>query len=783
MAYKLRTTLVGHEADVRGVTASAYPIDGIISVSRDQSCRIWAPSGKDFIQELILYGHSRYVSSVCIMQPSEKHPHGLVITGGHDNLILVYDFESAEPIFTLTGHSATVCSLDAGNYGTILSGSWDKTAKVWINGKEVMNLKGHDAAVWTVKMLPDKGLMLSGSADKMIKLWKAGKCEKTFIGHTDCVRCLAILNPNEFLSAANDCTIRKWNINGDCTFIYEGHSNYVYSIALIPGTDRFISSGEDRCVKVWKVENCEQTIAMPSQSVWCVGAMANGDIIAGSSDGFCRVFTESEEKMADSDVLEDFENSVANQAIPAAANLDLGEIKTDKLPGPEALLQPGAKQDQTKLIKNNGVVEAHQWDARSGEWKKVGEVTGAAGKEGAQRSTGKQVYEGKEYDYVFDVDIQDGVPPLKLPFNITDDPYFAAQKFLEKNEISQGYLDEVAHFIIKNTEGVTLGQSNTQYVDPFTGGGRYVAGSSGNQSNGQSGDPFTGQGRYVPNGSQGPTSNQGAQNNKGRSYFPETNCLKFTTGKHEQIIGKLREFNSQIQENQLSDEQLQVLSDSLNNLLKGATKLRDEVYGTLSDVVKSFSQWPRDKIVPVLDSLRILMLNDVFGKKLLSENHADTFINNLLTIAGGSGSASHGMLVYRILVNAFTDRYCGMVVYGKREQILECSSKLYDQPHKNLRIAITSFIVNTCIYCRKSTSSFEDSIQICTLIQRFLSMENNEAESIFRLLVALGTLISGKEDLVAFTTSLDIHVLVKKIHEQATEEKVKGCAAQLLQLF
>ena len=35
----------------------------------------------------------------------------------------------------------------------------------------------------------------------------------------------------------------------------------------------------------------------------------------------------------------------------------------------------------------------------------------------------------------------------------------------------------------------------------------------------------------------------------------------------------------------------------------------------------------------------------------------------------GSGSASHGMLVYRILVNAFMDRYCGMVVYGKREQV------------------------------------------------------------------------------------------------------------------
>lgn len=31
-------------------------------------------------------------------------------------------------------------------------------------------------------ILPEQGLMLSGSADKTIKLWKAGRCEKTFTG-------------------------------------------------------------------------------------------------------------------------------------------------------------------------------------------------------------------------------------------------------------------------------------------------------------------------------------------------------------------------------------------------------------------------------------------------------------------------------------------------------------------------------------------------------------------------------------------------------------------------
>lgn len=53
----------------------------------------------------------------------------------------------------------------------------------------------------------------------------------------------------------------------------------------------------------------------------------------------------------------------------------------------------------------------HQWDSASRSWQKIGDVVDAVG------SGRKQLYEGKEYDYVFDVDIQDGVPPLKLPYN------------------------------------------------------------------------------------------------------------------------------------------------------------------------------------------------------------------------------------------------------------------------------------------------------------------------------------------------------------------------------
>ena len=48
----------------------------------------------------------------------------------------------------------------------------------------------------------------------------------------------------------------------------------------------------------------------------------------------------------------------------------------------------------------------------------------------------------------------------------------AAHEFLERNEMSPQFLDQVANFIIEQTKGVTLGQGQPSASDPFTG--KYV---------------------------------------------------------------------------------------------------------------------------------------------------------------------------------------------------------------------------------------------------------------------------------------------------------------------
>lgn len=166
----------------------------------------------------------------------------------------------------------------------------------------------------------------------------------------------------------------------------------------------------------------------------------------------------------------------------------VGDVKHSDLPGMEALGREGKRDGQVIMIKNNGVVEAYQWSQGASTWQQIGQVVDAIG------SGRKQLYEGKEYDYVFDVDVSEGMPPLKLPYNVSENPWMAAQKFLEKNELPATYADQVVQFIEKNTGGVQLGQAGAEtYSDPLTGGSRYTGAASSSQQQSYGGaDPFTG---------------------------------------------------------------------------------------------------------------------------------------------------------------------------------------------------------------------------------------------------------------------------------------------------
>ncbi|KAM9329760.1 phospholipase A-2-activating protein [Gastrophryne carolinensis] len=788
--YRLRCSLPGHELDVRGLARCPLsPGEGFVSVSRDRSARLWVPdsSSRGFTELHRMKGHSNFVSTVCYIPPSDTYPRGLIATGGNDHNICVFSLDSESPLYILKGHKNTVCSLSTGKFGTLLSGSWDTTGKVWLNDKCMMTLQGHTAAVWAVKILPEQGLMLTGSADKSIKLWKAGRCEMTYLGHEDCVRGLATLNSNEFLSCANDASVRRWLISGECLEAYYGHTNYIYSISLFPNSEDFVTTGEDRSMRIWKQGECVQTVRLPAQSVWCCCVLDNGDIVVGASDGIIRVFTESQERTASAEELQAFEDELSQATIDPKTG-DLGDIKIEELPGKEHLSEPGTKEGQTRLVNENGKVEAYQWSVSDGRWIKIGDVVGSSG--ATQQSSGKVLFEGKEYDYVFTIDVNESGPSYKLPYNITEDPWLVAHNFLQRNDLNPMFLDQVAKFILDNTGGQTLTATNAGYSDPFTGGGRYIPG--GPATSGSGADPFTGGSRYMPGSSStnsvpaigadpftGRNAYKSAASQATNSYFPKREPVTFEQANPVQILGKLKELNENApEEYRLSEEDLMRLDKLLTVLVNhsGEPATAQQI-DTLWRAVK----WPEEIVFPALDVLRIAVKMSTINEMFCNEKEGNQFINYLFQIMRPSGKQANQLLALRTLCNMFTCKPGERLMITHRDAVLTKATELKGITNKNIHIALATLILNYST-CSHKASDLEGKAQCLSAISTVLEVVH-DLEAAFRLLVALGTLACADSNAVQLAKSLGMDSQIKKYMAVSEPAKVQECCRLVLNML
>ncbi|XP_062985272.1 phospholipase A-2-activating protein [Elgaria multicarinata webbii] len=789
--YRLRCSLVGHELDVRGLSCCLFPSGSFVSVSRDRTARLWAPDSpnRGFTEMHCMSGHSNFVSCVCVIPPSDLYPRGLIATGGNDNNICIFALDSSAPLYVLKGHKNTVCSLSSGKFGTLLSGSWDTTAKVWLNDKCMMTLQGHTAAVWAVKILPEQGLMLTGSADKTIKLWKAGRCERTFTGHEDCVRGLAILSETEFLSCANDASIRRWQISGECLQVYYGHTNYIYCISVFPQSKDFVTTGEDRSLRIWRKGECTQTIRLPAQSVWCCCVLDNGDLVVGASDGIIRVFTESLERAASLEEIQAFENELSQATIDPKTG-DLGDIKIDELPGREHLNEPGTRDGQTRLIKDGGKVEAYQWSISEGRWMKIGDVVGSSG--ATQQTSGKVLFEGKEYDYVFTIDVNEGGPSYKLPYNISDDPWQTAYNFLQKNDLNAMFLDQVAKFIIDNTKGQTLEHTNSGFSDPFTGGGRYVPGSFSGLNEGPAADPFTGTGRYVPGSASDPavplsradpftgTSAYKSATAKAENiYFPKREAVTFDQANPAQILGKLKELNgSAPEEQQLTEDDLglleKMLSITCNNSIEIPTAQQQQ---TLWKAIN----WPNDIVFPVLDILRLSIRHPSVNESFCSEKDGIQFCSHLIKFLNPGEKQANQMLALRIFCNCFIHPVGQKLMMSQGDSIMSQAIELKLCRNKNIQIALATLALNYAV-CLHKINNIEGKAQCLSVISTVMEVVQ-DLEAIFRLLVALGTLISGDSNAVQLAKSLGVDCQIKKYSSVSEPAKVNECCRFVLNLL
>ncbi|TIA20014.1 PFU-domain-containing protein [Aureobasidium pullulans] len=772
--FKLSASLKGHEDDVRAVVSPSARC--IFSASRDGTVRQWllTPPNPPTYDDTIAVQASSFVNSLTYAAPSSAHSDGLLVSAGKDTIIDVrrpFQSPDTDAERLLIGHANNVCSLDASPDGdTLVSGGWDTQARVWSisKGECTAELKGHDAAVWAV-MVYDDSTIITGCADKTIRIFSlGGKLLQTIPGLPDVVRALCRLPSGHpsgaaFASAGNDQVIRLWTLDGVEVAQLHGHTSFIYALAVLSNGD-LVSSGEDRTVRVWKGTECIQTITHPAISVWAVAVCPEtDDIITGASDKMIRIFSRDSSRYADAEALRAFDESVSSSSIPQQTASEGQQINKEQLPGPDFLQQKsGTKEGQVQMIREeDGSVTAHTWSSAAQQWINVGTVVDAAASSGR-----KVTHEGKDYDFVFDVDIKDGEPPLKLPYNIGQNPYDVASRFIANNELPMTYLDQVANFITTNTQGATLGSSSQQ------------------QTQTPGADPWGSENRYRPGEAGAPEPSGGT---RPRS-LPQTQYLSITTANLSAIRKKIGELNDTISSDlALSSDELKAV-DNLVKQLQSSPKDPKPQADQLSAVLKVATKWPSANRLPGIDLLRLTAVAPTFA--MHTSGGTGTIVETLTqsgVFAADTDKPNNTMLAIRVLANLFMTEEGRLVADGCFEDIISSTQPFSSTSNKNLATAIATLYINYAVLLTSNAPASESKTReqrAAAVINAVLSIikPEGDSEAVYRALVAVGTLMSlGDEFRREVAQAKDMGSLLQSIEKSALgkENRIKAVANEM----
>ncbi|GFS17573.1 ribosome biogenesis protein WDR12 homolog [Elysia marginata] len=227
----------------------------------DNTVKLWTRDGHCLTT---IPGHSGPVKCVTWLKNTDEDDEHLFASGSHDQTAFVWRWKAAKKeidcLYALRGHSGSVDCIAVNEDGErVVTGSWDKTIKLWTANNPSPEEKERDDSESAHQ--PKK---IKSSGHKMITRVPL----LTLGGHKEAVSSALWLDDSNVCTASWDHTLRTWDMSrAEQTQILEG-SKAFFQIAHSPLSNLIVSASADRHVRLHDLRTKEMKGTYTSHAGW-----------------------------------------------------------------------------------------------------------------------------------------------------------------------------------------------------------------------------------------------------------------------------------------------------------------------------------------------------------------------------------------------------------------------------------------------------------------------------------------------------------------------------------
>lgn len=223
--------------------------------------------------------------------------------------VTLWDTSGAQKPYTYPQEYDTVEAVAFRKDGkALLLGANDNKAHYYtsLNGTDGTVIDGHNGRVQAVAFSPkENSIYVTGAMDKIVKVWvqKNGQNVINFDQSDNTITGLAFLNNgDQFVGSSLDGKLYWWGVGYDSkndTYggymfrQFEAHPGGVYCLSAAQNGQRFITSGADKVVCVWNLDNGQKIRAFTDsqQPMYAVALSPDGKTaVAGGREGVIYVW-------------------------------------------------------------------------------------------------------------------------------------------------------------------------------------------------------------------------------------------------------------------------------------------------------------------------------------------------------------------------------------------------------------------------------------------------------------------------------------------------------------